>query len=377
MGIRVGVIGPGRTREGLGPFIIKYLIRHGAELVAVAASSAESAQLATRQIAQQYGVQPRGYESAGQMLRRARVDALVICSPTPLHLQHLQLAAACGVHVLCAKPLFFDGQHPPAPAVRGTLRTLQKRGYVVMVNHPWPFTLPVFEKVYPGIYQPGVSPADLQVWLSPSCSGKQMLPHSLTHALSLLLAVTSWGGQVLHLQVDSIPADSPWAPGWDVAFVYVHRGGSTVFRVRLSQAREQPRRAGYAINGRWMRRRVQWPQYRIYFEPGHPEQAPASYDSQACPQAILAPDPLELLVQRFLQRCQEGPLTDEEYYLMLTPLAMLWMVWSAVGQKEAEVCSPRPTGPPPELAKERIPDPSARSSSWQSPATRSTDGQHS
>jgi len=149
MAVRVAVVGPRRRREGLGPFLIRYLLRHGAELVAVAASSPETARQAACEIHRQHGVAPRAYDSVGQMLNREPLDALVICSPTPWHLQHLQMAATVGVHVLCEKPLCFDRQHSPALAARGIVDQFQRQQRVLMVNHPWPYTLPWFCQLYP------------------------------------------------------------------------------------------------------------------------------------------------------------------------------------------------------------------------------------
>ena len=330
MAVRVAVVGPRRRREGLGPFLIRYLVRHGAELVAVATSSPETARQAAREIHQRHGVAPRPYHSVGEMLHREQLDALVICSPTPFHLQHLQMAATVGLHVLCEKPLCFESHYPPALAARGTIDQLRRQQRVLMVNHPWPYTLPGFCQLYPRSLIRTAPARDVQVRLAPSCKGLEMIPHALTHALSLLQAVTAAEGRILHLDVRPRHDAAGEICGWDIAFVYVHHRGLTVFRTQLVQEPRQPRRAGYAIDLQWVRRRIAWPQYDLYLEPGHPEQAPAAWSSApktTC--AVRLDDPLELLVRDFLHRCCQGGMNREDYKLVLTQLGILWMVWEA------------------------------------------------
>ena len=351
MAVRVAVVGPRRRREGLGPFLLRYLLRHGAELVAVAASSDETARQAAREIRQQHGVAPRAYGSVGQMLNRERLDALVICSPTPLHLQHLQMAATVGLHVLCEKPLCFDGQHCPALAAKGTIDQLRQQHRVLMVNHPWPYTLSGFCQLYPRSLIRTAPARDVQVRLAPSCKGVEMIPHALTHALSLLQAVTAAEGRILHLDVRPRHDAAGEIRGWDIAFVYIHPRGLTVFRTQLVQEPRQPRRAGYAIDLQWVRRRIAWPQYELYLEPGHPEQAPAAWSPSAeAAHAVQLDDPLELLVQDFLHRCRQGGMSREDYKLVLTQLGILWMVWeaacAAVVRRREHPQMPAPHMPP-------------------------------
>ncbi|GEM_PF-1583944 len=329
MAIRVAVVGPRRRREGLGPFLIQYLLQHGAKLVAVATSRGETAQLAVEEIHRRWGIRPRGYASVGEMVSRERLDAVVICSPTRLHLQHLQMAATVGLHVLCEKPLCFDGKHSPALAVRGMLHQFQREGRVLMVNHPWPYTLAAHRRLYPQALVSGTAARDVQVWLAPSCTGVEMIPHAFTHALSLLQAVSSAQGRILHLDVRPRADAAGTVRGWDIAFLYGHAQGSTVFRTRLVHQPRQPRQAGYAIDLQWVRRRILWPQYRQYLEPGHPEQAPAPLSGPPGAQAVELEDPLSLLVADFLRRCKQGGMDRRDYKLVLTQLGMLWMVWEA------------------------------------------------
>src|SRR6185295_19049522 len=70
-----------------------------AELVAVCDVSAERVQT----FVDRYGT--RGYTDVDAMLRKARVEAVVIGTPHPLHAAPAIRAAEAGVHVLVEKPL--------------------------------------------------------------------------------------------------------------------------------------------------------------------------------------------------------------------------------------------------------------------------------
>ncbi len=358
MTIRVAVIGPRRRREGLGPFLVKYLLQHGAELVAVATSRKETARQAVEEIHHRWGVRPRGYDSVGELLRDERLDAVVICSPTHLHLQHLQMAAAMGLHILCEKPLCFDGKHSPALTIRGMVHQMRRERRVLMVNHPWPFTLEAFRRLYPQVLAPGGPARDVRVWLAPSCTGVDMIPHALTHALSLLQALSAAEGRLLHLNVRPQRSGQGNICGWDIAFLYGHEHGSTVFRAQLVQQAQQPRQAGYAVDLQWVRRRILWPEYKLYLEPGHPEQAPAQLTSAPGPQAVELHDPLSLLVQEFLRRCEQRETTRQDYKLVLTQLGMLWMVWEAACRAREQLprALPQPPASPSARAEPPVPE---------------------
>lgn len=70
-----------------------------AELVAVCDASAERAGT----FAAEYGA--RGYTELAPLLRETRLDAVLVCTPHPLHASPAIEAAQAGVHVLVEKPL--------------------------------------------------------------------------------------------------------------------------------------------------------------------------------------------------------------------------------------------------------------------------------
>lgn len=95
--IRVGIAGLGR----IGKIHLNNLCRNvdGVELVAVMDVLEESAS-----IAQEYGINSflTKYED---LIALEEVDAVVICSPTDLHAEHVIQAARAGKDIFCEKPL--------------------------------------------------------------------------------------------------------------------------------------------------------------------------------------------------------------------------------------------------------------------------------
>ena len=67
----------------------------------VAVCSRDAARAAA--LAQEYGI--RGYTDLQEMLRDARVEALIVSTPHPVHAESAVIAARAGVHVLIEKPL--------------------------------------------------------------------------------------------------------------------------------------------------------------------------------------------------------------------------------------------------------------------------------
>jgi predicted dehydrogenase len=95
--LRVGIIGCGRfAGPGHAPY---YFLNRRSELAAACDINIESA----RALAGRYGVK-NVYADAGQMLDRAGLDAVSVCTPTFTHAELTEAAAARGIHVLCEKP---------------------------------------------------------------------------------------------------------------------------------------------------------------------------------------------------------------------------------------------------------------------------------
>ncbi|MDC4232485.1 inositol 2-dehydrogenase [Actinomyces sp. B33] len=97
--LRIGLIGAGR----IGRVHARSVCAHpDAELVIVA----DAVENAARDLAHQ--CRARWTVDADEVFADTAVDAVIICSPTPLHAPQVLAAAAAGIPVLCEKPLAPD-----------------------------------------------------------------------------------------------------------------------------------------------------------------------------------------------------------------------------------------------------------------------------
>ncbi len=94
--VRVGIIGCGKVGE-LHAVALSELPE--ANFVAVCDAQLNRAQ----QFAERYDVQP--FDSLTEMFNRSGLDAVMVCTPHPLHEEPTVAAAKSGVHVLVEKPL--------------------------------------------------------------------------------------------------------------------------------------------------------------------------------------------------------------------------------------------------------------------------------
>jgi len=72
------------------------------------------------------------YERFDQMMAREKLDAVVIGSPTHLHLEHIREAAAAGLHVLVTKPLCNT-----VTECREAIAATKRAGVVLQVGHEY------------------------------------------------------------------------------------------------------------------------------------------------------------------------------------------------------------------------------------------------
>lgn len=337
---RCGVIGAGRRRHGLGPFVCAHLQALGADVVAIAGRSAESAAAALADVQRLAGFAPQAFASVPEMFAQANLDAVVICSPDAAHAEHLHQARNAGVHALCEKPLVFDGERNPADTARPLVEGFAAAGRVLMANEQWPYTLAAFDQLYPGVRHPGVPPRSFQMLLCPGVTGAEMIPNSLPHPLSLLLAMH--GGRGSASRVSVRPVTRQDERGAVVEFVFESEGAAplevarrTEVRVDLHYAPHPPRPAAYALDGHAVNRLIAEPNYEMFLQtlPNGEDLAqrvldPAdssTHQETSCPRAPL-PDPLRQLLGDFLQHCRSENQPAPNY-AALASLAALWEIY--------------------------------------------------
>ena len=98
--VRCGVVGAGRSRVGLGPFLVRDLEAAGASVTAIAGRDGKRTSALAREYAERYDHPVVASVSVPEMLATEGLDAVVIAAPIEVHLPALRAAVEAGVHAL-------------------------------------------------------------------------------------------------------------------------------------------------------------------------------------------------------------------------------------------------------------------------------------
>jgi len=254
----VGLIGARRVRQGLGPFVARFLSELGAEVPAFLGTSARSIQAASADLERHGVTGARGYTNLSDMLAREDLDALAILSPAETHEAYLEAARNAGLHVLCEKPLIW-GAANLAQRTQNIAEDFSARGLLLAENCQWPEVLPTFHELYPGSVDEPLE--SFAMYLSPASLGAQMIGDALPHPLSLLQALDpSTHAELMDPRVSS---GDPAAEELALEFLYRTPRADVEVKIELIRSESLPRRAGLTINGRTAERRIRLEDYSL------------------------------------------------------------------------------------------------------------------
>lgn len=311
--MNVAVIGAGRSRNGIGEYIAKYLHRQGMAVEAVLGRSMDSA-VAAAQALEQYGIAARAYADFAEMMFRVRPEAVVIASPTPTHVAYIEACLEAGVHCFCDKPFLAPETANLSARLERMLRMAEAGGLVVGMNSQWPFTLPFYEELCGRIDPQETRTFDIR--LSPLTAGKGMIADSVPHALSLLYCALGEGG------VEDLGIQTRGEEEMRLSFGYRTPQGRCTATITLVRQTRQPRSFAYGFDGRIVTRAIDLASYALSFE----------YQGKTLP----IPDPLELSVQDFLAALDKGraPLIGPAHIRATTEL--LHQIHAGAGHGEQD-----------------------------------------
>src|ERR1043166_6982309 len=94
--VPIGIVGAGRTRGGLGPFLAKFLEEEGFFVAGVSGRSLERAAANAEAIGRGLGHEVKPFASPAALCASG-VAASVIASPSEFHLEALQAPVAAGL----------------------------------------------------------------------------------------------------------------------------------------------------------------------------------------------------------------------------------------------------------------------------------------
>jgi len=276
----------------------RHLVAAGAEVPAFVGTSSETIAAAASELAQHAHIEVEGYTSLDELLERHPVDAVAILTPAETHAEQLRLALDRGLSVLCEKPFVWGSDNDLATTI-ALVESFAAKGLVLRENCQWPYTLPAFDALHPGARS---SPAVRRFGMSlaPSVTGAATIADSLPHAVSLLQALTP--ATVAELRDIRFSTRDSEATELTVRFTWPGDDGPVEASIQLTFAAEQPRIAGYSIDGHQARRLIRASDYAQFFADG--------------PRLVNVPDPLAGLVSEFvseLSRPVDDPCRGRRY----------------------------------------------------------------
>jgi hypothetical protein len=209
--------------------------------------------------------------------------------------------------VLCEKPLLWRGARLAQRAAR-LAEGFASAGLLLRESCQWPYTLPAFRALHPA-----VGPLEqFAMRLSPaSRDPREMLGDVLSHPLSLLQALC---GEA----TASVEEVSTTAQSGEVLLRFRYRAGAAALAcdLTLRSSDQLPRQAGYAVNGRWVERRIRPEDYAMRFEAGERE-APVA-------------DPLRALLRDFLAALPAAGVAAVPAPAIAQRMALLEQILSAL-----------------------------------------------
>lgn len=269
MTLKVAIVGPGRSKQGTGPFIARTFKQLGCDVQAVVSSSLGSAEQAAQSLKSDYQIECSAYKNLQQLLNNHSIDVVAISSPVDSHLGNLSAAIHAGCHVFCEKPLWWskstatkDTQSITNQATE-LVHSCNANKVLLQLNTQWPYTLPTYYELYPQLKKQK-SFESFSMWLSPQSHGCTMIIDAAPHLFSMLYALLG-SGKMNNIESNYKSNRHNTNPEQDllITFDYLHTFGDTRVSISLISSDTLPKPAAYAINGLRVDRHVELPNYLI------------------------------------------------------------------------------------------------------------------
>lgn len=303
--MKVAIIGARRNRNGIGEYIGKYFHKNGATITSVLGTAEKTAQHASSAL-WKYGIRSTPYSDFYEMVESEKPDTAVIASPSPTHYDYLVKCIHFGLNVFCEKPFIWQETGDTPGITQTILQRANQRNVTVAMNSQWPFSVRYYEEICGPIDR--VGPSTFFISMSPLSYGKDMIPESVPHALSILYFVLGDGKIAnLHLEHDEEEIT--------IRFRYKSQITYCDVVIHLRRKEGQPRDFCFGFNDRVARRFLDLENYDIYF----------SYEGRK----IKISDPLELSVQDFIEAVKGGRKPLIGYPHIVSNMALLKAIYDS------------------------------------------------
>ncbi|MEZ5989565.1 MAG: Gfo/Idh/MocA family oxidoreductase [Planctomycetota bacterium] len=299
--LAIGLVGPGSTRQGLGPYLARFAERAGARIVAVCGRDPGRTEAAAAGLAAELGHEVRACADVHELVggTAAPLHGLIIASPHEAHGEALDLALDAGLAVLCEKPLLWSAADELIDRAEALVHGFARMGLPLVENCQWPYALPVWQGLFPRFRIDAAQ--GFRCRLSPVSTGAAQVPDAMPHALSLLQALRPSGGDLLEdLRIE---AEDDAHTGTDLRFRWPGDRGSLDCLVELRRVPEPPRPFGFGLDEAWAEREVVLPDYTQSL---HADPAVVARYGGPSTASVALEDPLWLLVRAFVDRLRRG-----------------------------------------------------------------------
>ena len=284
--MKLAIIGARRNRNGIGEYIGKYFHKNGAPITSVLGTAEKTAQHASSAL-RKYGIHSTPYSDFYEMVEREKPDTAVIASPSPTHHEYLVKCIDLGLNIFCEKPFIWHETGDIRGITQNILERANQRNLTVAMNSQWPFSVRYYEEICGPIDSRRTNKFFIST--SPISLGKDMIPESVPHALSMLYSVFGDGeivGLLFQFHQEKMV----------VKFRYQSGTNDCDVLISLVRKIQQPRDFCFGFNDRIVHRILDLVNYDIYF----------GYEDKK----IKIIDPLELSVRDFIEavRVKREPL---------------------------------------------------------------------
>ena len=297
--MRVSIVGAGRNRNGIGEYIGKYFYAHGAQVTSVLGTTDKTSQAAAVAL-RKYGIDSTPYTHFYRMLEKEQPDTVVIASPSTTHYEYLTKCVEAGVNIFCEKPFVWQPPEDTGKTVKDILEKALEKKLTVAMNSQWVFAMKPYEEMCGRIDTNQTN--RFYVLMSPFSSGKEMIPESVPHPLSLLYCSLGAG------EIRDVGFESLGESERVITFTYGSGRGDWDVTLTLATQRTQPRDFQFGFNGRIVSRRIDAVNYEISFQYGAEQ--------------VKIADPLDLSVRNFIEAVRDGadPVVGASHILNNTVL---------------------------------------------------------
>jgi predicted dehydrogenase len=284
--MKVSIIGARKKRSGIGEYIGKYFHRNGATITSVLGTAEKTARDASLGL-RKYGIDSTPYTDFYRMVESEKPDTAVIASPPSTHYEYLVKCVDLGLNIFCEKPFVWQETNDIREIVEHLFEKAEQKNVAVAMNSQWPFSIRYYEEMCGPIDSEKTN--TFSITMSPLSRGREMIPESLPHALSMLYSVFG-DGEIVDLLFQFHEGEMV------VKFRYQSETNDCDVFINLVRKVQQPRDFCFGFNDRIVHRILDFVNYDIYF----------GYENKK----IKIIDPLELSVRDFIEavRGQREPL---------------------------------------------------------------------